>query len=143
MVSEYKERRAYMISLRLGLEANLGLEAIKFADNELSKLCSTWMSEVWDELAWERVRELQVRDILDKRQSQAAIAQSGQCLSCPQFLKHVSSKCSSFTFVSQFTICISVSVFHSSSFVPTPVFSHHLVPSLISSSLKWSMMNGR
>jgi antiviral helicase SKI2 len=78
----------------LGLEANLGLEAVKFADYELSKLCSTWRSEIWDELDWERVKELQVRDILDKRQSQAVVAQSCQCLSCPQFLRHVSSKCS-------------------------------------------------
>ncbi|KAL2012787.1 hypothetical protein VTN00DRAFT_312 [Thermoascus crustaceus] len=67
---------------------NIKKEAVKFADKELSKLCSSWTSPVWDELDWARVKELQVRDILDRRQAQAALAQSCQCLSCPNFLKH-------------------------------------------------------
>lgn len=39
---------------------------------------------------WARIKELQVRDILEKRQAQAAITQSCRCLQCPSFLKHVS-----------------------------------------------------
>lgn len=65
-------------------------EAIKFADKELSKLCASWTDTVWDEMDWARVKELHVRDILEKRQAQAAIIQTCQCLDCPQFLKHVS-----------------------------------------------------
>jgi antiviral helicase SKI2 len=65
-------------------------EAIKFADKELSKLCASWTSTVWDEMDWARIKELQVRDILEKRQAQAAITQSCRCLQCPSFLKHVS-----------------------------------------------------
>lgn len=64
-------------------------ESLKFADKELSKYCASWDSPNWDELDWDRVKELQVREILNKRQAQAAIAQSCQCISCPDFLKHV------------------------------------------------------
>ncbi|KKK25716.1 hypothetical protein P175DRAFT_0462955 [Aspergillus ochraceoroseus IBT 24754] len=63
-------------------------EAIKFADKELSGLCSSWTTSTWDEMDWARIKELQVRDILDKRQAQATIAQSCQSLQCPNFLKH-------------------------------------------------------
>jgi antiviral helicase SKI2 len=67
---------------------NIKKEAIKFADKELSKLCSSWTSPVWDEMDWARIKELQVRDILEKRQALAAITQSCRCLQCPSFLKH-------------------------------------------------------
>ncbi|KAL4998068.1 armadillo-type protein [Aspergillus recurvatus] len=67
---------------------NIKKEAIKFADKELSKLCSSWTAPVWDELDWARIKELQLRDILDKRREQANMAQSCDCLKCPTFLKH-------------------------------------------------------
>lgn len=65
-------------------------EASKFADKELTKHCASWTSSVWDEIDWARIKELQVRDILEKRQKQASIAQGCKCLQCPSFLKHVS-----------------------------------------------------
>jgi len=68
-------------------------EAIKFADKELSKHCSSWTSPTWDELDWTRIKELQVRDILEKRQEQATISQTCRCRGCPDFLKHVSFNC--------------------------------------------------
>ncbi|PWY73715.1 antiviral helicase [Aspergillus heteromorphus CBS 117.55] len=67
---------------------NIKKEAIKFADKELSKYCASWTTPVWDEMDWARIKELQVRDILEKRQKQAAIAQSCKCLQCPSFSKH-------------------------------------------------------
>ncbi|QKX54813.1 uncharacterized protein TRUGW13939_01902 [Talaromyces rugulosus] len=67
---------------------NIKKEALKFGDMELSKYCASWEDSTWDELDWARVKELQVREILNQRQAQAAIAQSCQCLSCPDFLKH-------------------------------------------------------
>ncbi|RDW90671.1 SKI complex RNA helicase subunit SKI2 [Aspergillus mulundensis] len=67
---------------------NIKKEAMRFADKELSKLCSSWTTPVWDELDWARIKELQLRDILDKRRDQASIAQSCDCLKCPNFLKH-------------------------------------------------------
>ncbi|KAL4914727.1 armadillo-type protein [Aspergillus aurantiobrunneus] len=67
---------------------NIKKEAIKFADKELSKLCSSWTTPTWDELDWARIKELQLRDILDKRREQANIAQSCNSLKCPHFLRH-------------------------------------------------------
>ncbi|GCB25056.1 putative ATP-dependent RNA helicase C550.03c [Aspergillus awamori] len=67
---------------------NIKKEASKFADKELTKHCASWTSPVWDEIDWARIKELQVRDILEKRQQQASIAQGCKCLQCPSFLKH-------------------------------------------------------
>ncbi|PYH77902.1 antiviral helicase [Aspergillus uvarum CBS 121591] len=67
---------------------NIKKEAMKFADKELVKFCASWTQPAWDEMDWTRIKELQVRDILEKRQQQAAIAQSCRCLQCPNFLKH-------------------------------------------------------
>ncbi|KAF9886665.1 hypothetical protein FE257_011178 [Aspergillus nanangensis] len=67
---------------------NIKKEAIKFADKELAKLCGSWETPVWDEMDWTRMKELQVRDALERRQAQATIAQSCRCLQCPDFLKH-------------------------------------------------------
>ncbi|KAJ5215861.1 uncharacterized protein N7498_002268 [Penicillium cinerascens] len=66
---------------------NIRKEAAKFADKELTKYLS-WTHNAWDEMDWSRIKELQVRDILDKRNAQAKIAQSCHCLQCPNFLKH-------------------------------------------------------
>ena len=62
-----------------------------FADMELSKFSSLfWTDPIWDEMELYRIKELRVRDILEKRHVQATIAQSCKCLECPNFLKHVS-----------------------------------------------------
>ncbi|KAL4778196.1 armadillo-type protein [Aspergillus varians] len=67
---------------------NIRKEAVKFADKELFKYCSSWTTPTWDELDWARIKELQLRDILDQRSKQANIAQSCEALKCPNFLKH-------------------------------------------------------
>lgn len=53
-------------------------------------MCKSWEDPAWDELDWDRVKDLQVRELLNERQTQLAIIQSCECLKCPQFLKHVS-----------------------------------------------------
>ncbi|KAJ5281701.1 hypothetical protein N7478_007073 [Penicillium angulare] len=63
-------------------------EAAKFGDKELTKFTKSWVNSAWDEIDWSRIKELQVRDILSKRQAQAQIIQSARCLSCPNFVKH-------------------------------------------------------
>ncbi|KAI9721090.1 MAG: hypothetical protein M1812_002571 [Candelaria pacifica] len=63
-------------------------EAIRFANDELVKLCESWTSQEWDELDWSRVKDLQLRDTLDKRRKAAAEAQRGHCHECPEFVKH-------------------------------------------------------
>ncbi|KAJ5324713.1 hypothetical protein N7476_003313 [Penicillium atrosanguineum] len=67
---------------------NIRKEAIKFGEKELTKYTSSWTQDSWDEIDWSRIKELQVRDILDKRNAQAQTAQSCHCLQCPEFLKH-------------------------------------------------------
>jgi antiviral helicase SKI2 len=56
----------------------------------LTKYTKSWLNSAWDEVDWSKVKELQVRDILAQREAQVQIIQSCHCLSCPNFLKHVS-----------------------------------------------------
>ncbi|KAJ6030448.1 hypothetical protein N7460_010714 [Penicillium canescens] len=67
---------------------NIRKEAAKYADRELHKYTKSWTSSVWDEMDWQRITELQLRELLEKRQAQANIIQSCRCVQCPQFLKH-------------------------------------------------------
>lgn len=69
---------------------NIKNEATKFANKELSKICDLWTTPTWDEIDWSGIKELQLREILEKRQAQMSIVQSCKCLDCPDFLKHVS-----------------------------------------------------
>jgi antiviral helicase SKI2 len=39
-----------------------------------------------------RVKDLALRDIIAKRLEEMKVAQKGECLNCPQFVKHVSSQ---------------------------------------------------
>lgn len=65
-------------------------EAVKLADKEFIPLTSSWEKPEWDELDWDRVKELQIIEVLNERRRQLEIAQACECLQCPHFLKHVS-----------------------------------------------------
>ena len=65
------------------------LEAVE----ELEKICKSWERDEWNELDWSRIKELQLREILEQRKQKALLSQGCQCLLCPQFLKHVSYEC--------------------------------------------------
>ncbi|KAM5469112.1 Antiviral helicase ski2 [Microsporum audouinii] len=67
---------------------NIKKEALKMAGKEFSKLCASWTDRIWDEIDWERVKDMPVREVLEQRAEQAKIAQSCACLECPQLLKH-------------------------------------------------------
>jgi len=49
---------------------------------------STYTSTTFDEIDWSRLKEMTVRDILDRRRTFASDAQSAHCLTCPNFVKH-------------------------------------------------------
>ena len=83
-----KDNKWSRLSFELVLISNS--EAVKVAQTEFSPLCSSWTQSAWDELELGRVKELQIREVLHQRQVQAAIAQSCECLQCPEFLQHVS-----------------------------------------------------
>ncbi|KAL8671778.1 MAG: hypothetical protein Q9168_003725 [Polycauliona sp. 1 TL-2023] len=65
-------------------------EVEKEAAAEIQRICASWQSSVWDELDWNRLRDLSVRDILELRQRQAAEAEAAGCIECPQFVRHFS-----------------------------------------------------
>jgi hypothetical protein len=60
------------------------------AKNELARLCSSWELDEWNELGFERLKNIEIREILTKRVEVATTAQKAQCLQCSQFVKHVS-----------------------------------------------------
>jgi antiviral helicase SKI2 len=62
----------------------------QFAEEEFTSKYSDWENTCWDEVEWDRVKDLQVRELLLERSKVAQVAQQGQCLKCPHFLKHVS-----------------------------------------------------
>jgi antiviral helicase SKI2 len=63
----------------------------QLAEEEFTSKYSDWESADWNELEWDKVKDLRVRELLSERQKMAQIAQQGQCLRCPSFLKHVGS----------------------------------------------------
>ncbi|EEH44136.1 SKI complex RNA helicase subunit SKI2 [Paracoccidioides brasiliensis Pb18] len=67
---------------------NIKKEALKVAQKDLVPICCSWKTSSWNELEWDRVKELQVVEILNKRKEQEAIIEACECLRCPQFLKH-------------------------------------------------------
>ncbi|KAJ5502374.1 hypothetical protein N7463_005248 [Penicillium fimorum] len=67
---------------------NIKKESLKWAETELCQFTNSWVDTAWDEIDWQRIKEMDIRDILDKRQAQAEIAQSCHCLQCPDFVNH-------------------------------------------------------
>ncbi len=59
------------------------------AKEEVVKLCQDWLSDNFEELDWVRIKDLQLRNILDSRRQAAQEASERKCLACPNFLKHV------------------------------------------------------
>ncbi|CAG8375723.1 unnamed protein product [Penicillium salamii] len=67
---------------------NIRKESIKWAEKEMAQYTQSWVGPIWDEVDWQRLKELQVRELMGKRQAQADIVQSSHCLQCPHFVKH-------------------------------------------------------
>lgn len=65
-------------------------EQKKFAEKDFVEQYSDWTSAVYNEVDWSKVQELQVRETLGHRTAVTQLCQTGVCLSCPNFLKHVS-----------------------------------------------------
>ncbi|KAL8939496.1 MAG: hypothetical protein Q9216_003324 [Gyalolechia sp. 2 TL-2023] len=63
-------------------------EAMTSAEVELWHIFSSWQSSAWDELDWTRLKDLQLRDILEFRQKSLLNVEAVQCIECPQFVRH-------------------------------------------------------
>lgn len=72
------------------VDALFGGENYNAAKEEVYQLVKDWQSSAWDELDWVKVHDMSLREIIQKREQESKVAQEGRCLSCPQFLKHVS-----------------------------------------------------
>ncbi|KAI9860242.1 MAG: hypothetical protein M1824_003242 [Vezdaea acicularis] len=68
------------------------VDAVRELQEEASKFIRRWEAPEWDELDWNRVKELQLRETLEKRQKAVAVAQDATCLSCPEFPKHFATR---------------------------------------------------
>lgn len=64
----------------------------KLTEEEFIMKYCDWTAADWNELEWDKVKDLHVRELLIERQKMGNIAQQAQCIKCPNFLKHVSSK---------------------------------------------------
>ncbi|KAL8656010.1 MAG: hypothetical protein Q9226_002814, partial [Calogaya cf. arnoldii] len=65
-------------------------EAENEAKAEIDRICASWQSSIWDELDWNRLRDLNVRDILELRGRKLAEAEAVECIQCAQFVRHFS-----------------------------------------------------
>lgn len=56
----------------------------------LANYSRSWELYSWDEIDWfARIKEVQLREILELRKAAVAICQGSECLACPNFVKHV------------------------------------------------------
>lgn len=58
------------------------------AKEEVFQLCRDWNNPAWNEHDWVKIHDMQLREVIQKRDAVAKVAQEGHCLSCPTFLKH-------------------------------------------------------
>lgn len=84
--------------------------ARKVVEREFAKVGSSWTSSYWDEYDWlDRIKEIELRDILEARRNQLIIAHNCQCLKCPNFVKHVGDRAFATSFQEtncrQFAMC--------------------------------------
>ncbi|KAF2232519.1 antiviral helicase [Viridothelium virens] len=67
---------------------NYGQDALAAGRKELSAICSSWTSSSWKEVDWYRVKDINVRNILDERKKAGKIAQEREAVLCLQLEKH-------------------------------------------------------
>ncbi|CCU76706.1 hypothetical protein BGHDH14_bgh06440 [Blumeria hordei DH14] len=58
------------------------------AKEQLFNLCRKWEASEWDETDWSKIKDMQLRDILTKREELSAKSQNSLCIECPLFTKH-------------------------------------------------------
>ena len=64
-------------------------EAMAAVKAELLSCCSSWTSSTWNELDYYKwLKEMSIRQLLDQRTQTAKVAQSSECIHCPDFPKH-------------------------------------------------------
>jgi antiviral helicase SKI2 len=70
-----------------------GGDAYVTAKSLLHDICRDWTSGIWDEADLSKLRNLQLHELIKSRKEAAEAASTSPALSCPDFLKHVSTIC--------------------------------------------------
>ena len=66
-------------------------EAMSRAKDQLLRAVSSWTSSTWQEADYSRVKDMNIRQLLEARTKAAQEAQEGEeCIVCPELPKHVS-----------------------------------------------------
>ncbi|KAH0543677.1 hypothetical protein FGG08_001992 [Glutinoglossum americanum] len=65
-------------------------DALQKGQEEVAGLYDSWMAPEWDELDWNRIKDMNLRNVLDERNKAAVHAQERCCIDCPNFLNHFS-----------------------------------------------------
>lgn len=68
------------------------------AKDKMLKICKSWESEIWDEVNLSKIRNLNLQEMIQKRQQEATAIIQAASMQCPKFLKHVSHPLFSFSF---------------------------------------------
>ncbi|KAJ9621284.1 Antiviral helicase ski2 [Taxawa tesnikishii (nom. ined.)] len=63
-------------------------EAMKKVKIDFIGICSSWTSSTWEEIDYDRIRDMSIRGLLDERSKAAYMAQERECVLCPDLEKH-------------------------------------------------------
>ena len=63
-------------------------EAMKAVKADLMAACTSWTSSTWEEADFLRIKNINVRNIIDERTKTASAAQESECVLCPTLEKH-------------------------------------------------------
>ena len=63
-------------------------EALQAIKTDLLATCASWTSATWQEADFSRIKEIQIRNIIDERNKQAVTVQECEAVVCPQLEKH-------------------------------------------------------
>ncbi|KAI0111287.1 DSHCT domain-containing protein [Nemania sp. FL0031] len=58
------------------------------AKEKILKICKSWEAEIWDEVSFAKIKSLNLQEIIQKRQQEAAMIGKTANMQCPKFLKH-------------------------------------------------------
>jgi len=63
-------------------------DAVKSLTAQFLEACASWTSSAWQEADYTRIREIEIRNIIDERNKAAALAQKQEAVLCPELDKH-------------------------------------------------------
>ena len=65
-------------------------EGNTLVNNEVHKIFDSWQAPHWNEMDWSRIRELSIREILERRKKEQLIVDKARSIECPNFIRHFS-----------------------------------------------------